>query len=97
MIARSLFNCPYFDPKTVRLIITLATPHQPVILMDKNLRDFYHSVDTFWESEKRKNSSKLENLTLVSIGGGYKDKLVRPGLTYNKLADLNVLVSYLKI
>lgn len=96
MIARSLFLNPYFDPETVKLIITLATPHQPVILIDKYLRDFYNSVDIFWQTEKANSNSKLKNLTLISIGGGYRDKLVRPGLTYNKLADLNVLVRIFK-
>lgn len=95
MIARSLFMSSYFNPTTVKLIITLATPHQPVILLDKNLKDFYWSVDTFWQTEKMKNFSRLENLTMISIGGGSKDMLVRPGLTFNKLADLNVLVSLL--
>ncbi|XKL67124.1 hypothetical protein PGB90_010544 [Kerria lacca] len=93
MIARSLFMSSYFNPTTVKLIITLATPHQPVILLDKNLKDFYWSVDTFWQTEKMKNFSRLENLTMISIGGGSKDMLVRPGLTFNKLADLNVLTN----
>lgn len=92
MIARSMFMSSYFDPVTVKLIITLATPHQPVILIDKDLKNFYWSVDTFWQIEKSKTHSRLENLTMISIGGGSRDILVRPGLTYNKLADLNVLV-----
>lgn len=84
---------PSFDASTVKLIITLATPHQPVILIDKNLKDFYHSVDTFWQRQKLTKTNRLENLTMISVGGGIKDILVRPELTFNELADLNVLVS----
>ena len=93
MIARSMFINPSFDPSTVKLIITLATPHQPVILIDKNLKDFYNSVDTFWQRQRATKTNRLENLTLISVGGGIKDVLVRPELTFNELADLNILVS----
>lgn len=95
MIARSLFVNDNFDVNTVKLIITLATPHEPVILIDQDLTEFYDLVEYFWEEEKSRNHSRLENVTLISIGGGIRDILVRPGLTYNKHADLNVLVSVL--
>lgn len=85
---------PDFDPPSVKLIITLATPHRPVILIDRDLKNFYHSVDMFWQTEKSKKNNRLENLTMISIGGGTKDILVRSGLTYNEQADLNVLVSF---
>lgn len=97
MIARSLFANTNFDPTHVQLIITLATPHRPVILLDQNLKEFYRQVDSFWRDEKKKRWNRLQNLTLISIGGGSRDKLVRPGLTYNSLADLNVLVGKLVV
>lgn len=76
----------------MKLIITLATPHKPVLLMDRDLYDFYDVVDEYWEKLRTRKFSRLENVTLVSIGGGARDMLVRPGLSFDKYADLNVLV-----
>lgn len=60
--------------------------------MDKDLYDFYKIVDLFWHKLRENNSSRLQNVTLISIGGGARDLLVKPGLTYDEHADLNVLV-----
>lgn len=41
VIAKALFTNPEFDPFKVHTIITLATPHTPVVVVDKYTSDFY--------------------------------------------------------
>ncbi|XP_065218732.1 GPI inositol-deacylase isoform X2 [Planococcus citri] len=93
IVAKSLFLSSYFVKDWVKLIITLATPHKPVLLMDGDLYSFYNIVDEYWAKLRTRKSSRLGNITLISIGGGARDMLVRPGLTYDKYADLNVLTN----
>lgn len=82
-----------FDPGAVKLIITLATPHAaPVIQPDQYLSDFYRNVEKVW-SDRRVDGSPV---TLVSIGGGERDFLVRSDLTRDQFADVNVLVRILE-
>jgi glycosylphosphatidylinositol deacylase len=77
---------PNFDPLTINLIITLATPHSaPVLNADKSLNQFYEDIDNHWNDHRQSN-----HVSLVSIGGGVKDIQVRPGLTWSDHADLNV-------
>jgi glycosylphosphatidylinositol deacylase len=86
LVAKSLFVDPNFDPLTINIIITLATPHSaPVINADKSLNQFYEDIDNHWNYHRQSN-----HVSLVSIGGGVKDIQVRPGLTWSDHADLNV-------
>ena len=86
LVAKSLFLDPNFDPLTINIIITLATPHSaPVINADKSLNQFYEDIDNHWNYHRQSN-----HVSLVSIGGGVKDIQVRPGLTWSDHADLNV-------
>eukprot|EP00092_Neocalanus_flemingeri_P010254 GFUD01011050.1.p1 GENE.GFUD01011050.1~~GFUD01011050.1.p1 ORF type:complete len:1057 (+),score=343.38 GFUD01011050.1:48-3218(+) len=87
LIAKALFTEPEFSPSLVQVIITLATPHTPVVLMDKETHDFYTKIDTFWADSR---AASLSHVTLVSIGGGLRDVQVRAGLTQDTHADINI-------
>jgi len=90
LIAKALFTDPEFDPYKVHTIITLATPHTPVIVMDRYTREFYSKIDAFWEDQRKTN---LSHVTMYSIGGGSRDIQVRSGLTTSASADLNVITT----
>nr|XP_024218553.1 GPI inositol-deacylase-like [Halyomorpha halys] len=89
MIAKGLFLESNVNPGAVELIVTLATPHQPALLTDHLLSSYYSSVNNFWD----KFNSSENNVNLISIGGGPKDKLVRSDLTMTEHADLSVMTS----
>ncbi|XP_062862373.1 GPI inositol-deacylase [Trichomycterus rosablanca] len=78
VIARALFSLPRFNPHLVSLILTQASPHQaPVLSLDPYILDFYSSVGQHWKTGGR----DLHNVTVLSVGGGYRDYQVRSGLT----------------
>uniref|UniRef100_A0A1A8PCW7 GPI inositol-deacylase n=1 Tax=Nothobranchius rachovii TaxID=451742 RepID=A0A1A8PCW7_9TELE len=78
VVARALFTLPRFNPHLVSLIITQASPHlAPVLGLDPFLLEFYAAVRQKWVNQ----ANKLRNVTVVSIGGGYRDYQVRSGLT----------------
>ena len=88
MVAKALFSRPDFDPDLINVIITLATPHQPVVLLDRETQDFYNNVNRYWTENR---NSKLKDVTLVSVGGGDRDVQVRSSLTRSEHADVNVI------
>eukprot|EP00094_Tigriopus_californicus_P008865 TCALIF_08546-PA protein Name:"Similar to PGAP1 GPI inositol-deacylase (Homo sapiens)" AED:0.00 eAED:0.00 QI:577/1/0.66/1/0.5/0.33/3/0/965 len=90
LVAKSLFVRPKFDHRTISVVITLATPHQPVITMDRHTREFYDQVDNYWN---RTRTGALRDVVFVSIGGGDRDLQVRSGLTNSKYADINVVTT----
>ena len=60
-------------------MITQASPHRsPVIALDPYVVDFYDHVNSYWLYN---GSRKHEDMLLLSTGGGYRDILVRDGLT----------------
>ncbi|KAM4561752.1 GPI inositol-deacylase isoform 1-T1 [Fundulus diaphanus] len=78
VVARALFTLPRFNPHLVSLIITQASPHvAPVLALDPYLLDFYAAVRQKWV----KQANRLRNVTVLSVGGGYRDYQVRSGLT----------------
>uniref|UniRef100_A0A1A8JMA2 GPI inositol-deacylase n=1 Tax=Nothobranchius kuhntae TaxID=321403 RepID=A0A1A8JMA2_NOTKU len=78
VVARALFTLPRFNPHLVSLIITQASPHlAPVLGLDPFLLEFYAAVRQKWVNQ----ANKLRNVTVLSIGGGYRDYQVRSGLT----------------
>lgn len=78
VVARALYTLPRFNPNLVDLIITQASPHlAPVLALDPFLLDFYSTVRQRWVSQ----AHRLRNVTVVSVGGGYRDYQVRSGLT----------------
>ncbi len=79
IIARGLFVLPTFDPELVTLIITQATPHQaPVVDLDPYINNYYTKVNDYWRTH---TNTSLKYVTVVSTGGGFRDVLVRHGLT----------------
>lgn len=78
VVARALFTLPRFNPQLVGLIITQASPHvAPVLALDPYLLDFYAALRQKWVTQ----ADKLRNVTVLSVGGGYRDYQVRSGLT----------------
>lgn len=78
VVARALFTLPRFNANLVSLIITQASPHlAPVLSLDPYLLDFYSAVRQKWVTQAK----KLRNVTVLSVGGGYRDYQVRSGLT----------------
>ncbi|CAF0811000.1 unnamed protein product [Rotaria sp. Silwood1] len=88
LLSRAVFLQPLsrFNPNTVRLIITQATPHQaPVIHSDSYVVNFYSRVNEYWKNEW---NNSLKHLVLVSLAGGDRDHLVRSDLcSLNGLTD----------
>ncbi|CAF4044047.1 unnamed protein product [Rotaria sp. Silwood2] len=88
LLSRAVFLQPSsrFNPNTVRLIITQATPHQaPVIHSDSYVIKFYSRVNEYWKNEW---NNSLKHLVLVSLAGGDRDHLVRSDLcSLNGLTD----------
>uniref|UniRef100_A0A3B4TSS8 GPI inositol-deacylase n=1 Tax=Seriola dumerili TaxID=41447 RepID=A0A3B4TSS8_SERDU len=77
VVARALFTLPRFNTNLVSLIITQASPHlAPVLALDPYLL-FYSAVRQKWVNR----ANKLRNITVLSVGGGYRDYQVRSGLT----------------
>uniref|UniRef100_T1JYQ1 GPI inositol-deacylase n=1 Tax=Tetranychus urticae TaxID=32264 RepID=T1JYQ1_TETUR len=85
LISRGVFTMPNFEASSVDLLITLATPHkQPALFIDTHMLNYYHNVLSYWKSNR--NSSQLNHLTIISLGGGFDDKLVKSDLI--QLPDL---------
>ncbi|KAM4609266.1 GPI inositol-deacylase [Polymixia lowei] len=78
VVARALFTLPRFSSHLVSLIITQASPHlAPVLALDTYLLEFYSAVRQRWVNQ----ANDLRNVTVLSVGGGYRDYQVRSGLT----------------
>lgn len=82
VIAKALFTLDMFDAKQVHTIVTLGTPHQhPVVPLDPILSNFYNHINWFWHMKGYGSNSSLTNISMVSIGGGFRDLLVRSSVT----------------
>ncbi|PFX15813.1 GPI inositol-deacylase [Stylophora pistillata] len=80
LIARGLFTLPKFDTSFVHTIITYGTPHRhPILPFDPQLINYYENVNRFWRSHALVNdtTSRMKNVTVVSVSGGVRDVLVR--------------------
>ena len=88
VVAKAVTMYPDLLPTTdtVQLIINLATPSTPVIIMDRDTAEFYERVEQHWSGD-----SRPESVSLVSVGGGPRDVLVRSGLTHDPAADINTV------
>ncbi|XP_075686150.1 GPI inositol-deacylase isoform X2 [Rhinoderma darwinii] len=92
LISRALFTLKNFKPQLINLIITQATPHvMPVMPIDYYLTDFYTLVNDYWNM----NANQLQNITILSVAGGFRDYQVRSGLTF--LPSLNIKNSALSV
>ena len=90
LVAKSVFTVPGFREERLSILLTLATPHNPAVLMDSHQKDFYGRVNRFW-NENRKGS--LRKVTFISLSGGRGDLNVRPGLTTSSHADINAMTT----
>ena len=78
LVIRGLLSLPTFDARKISTVIALATPQtQPPICLDQHIDNYYNKVNSFWKRESRK---KFDNITLLSIGGSFRDDLVRSDL-----------------
>lgn len=55
------------------------------VFFDSYTTKYYDKINSFWS--KHRNSSHLKHLSIISIGGGFNDKLVKSELT--SFDDLN--------
>lgn len=70
MVARGVFALPNFDPGTINVMYTLATPHlHPVISFDTHIASAYSSINSYW----RENQNNIMNVSIVSASGGDSD------------------------
>ena len=77
IVLRGLISSPTFDYRKISTIVTLATPHrQPTVNIDPVLYHYYENVNKAW----LENQEKFENITFLSLGGGFRDFLVRSDL-----------------
>ena len=75
LVIRGLFTLPTFQAEQINVIINLATPQvKPVLLLDKEISSYYSKVNNVWIN---KANNVLENLTFLSLGGGFRDYFVR--------------------
>ncbi|ODV80860.1 PGAP1-domain-containing protein, partial [Suhomyces tanzawaensis NRRL Y-17324] len=78
VVSRIMVSLPNFLPESINTIITLASPHAAAPLtFDGDLLRIYSAVDRFWYDGYHSNSSiatsRLSNLSLISITGGLLD------------------------
>ena len=82
MVARALFFAENYVPHSVEVILTLSTPHWPVLLGDAHMESFYAHVNDKWRVHGGKLvSEKLENVSVVSLAGSFRDTLIDASLT----------------
>lgn len=81
----ALLLTPNINASFASMIINLATPHTPVLVLDSIFADYYGKLET--------HLGKLKDagVTVVSIGGGPRDILVTAAQTLDHTADINVL------
>ncbi|CAG2171564.1 unnamed protein product [Oppiella nova] len=81
LIIRSLLTLPEFEPygHRIDLVITLATPHKSAVVpIDSKMTSFYKEVEEYWDTRR---VDDFGHMNVISIGGGFNDKLVRSHLT----------------
>lgn len=81
----ALLLTPNINASHASIIINLATPTTPALVLDNIFANYYR------ELEKRLHQIKDAGVKVVSIGGGPRDTLVTAAQTYDRMADINVL------
>lgn len=76
---------PNMNASFASMIINLATPHTPALVLDNAFANYYK------ELEKHLYKLKDAGVKVISIGGGPRDILVTAAQTYDRTADINVL------
>ncbi|XP_076290092.1 GPI inositol-deacylase [Lasioglossum baleicum] len=73
------------NTSVTNIIITLATPHMPTLVLDRTFANYYYNL------ENRLNEIKDAGINVISIGGGPRDTLVTTTQLLDSTADINVL------
>ncbi|XP_012138949.2 GPI inositol-deacylase isoform X1 [Megachile rotundata] len=81
----SLLLTPNLNASVASIIITLATPHTPVLVLDSTFASYYHKLNS------RLSEIKDAGTSVVSIGGGPRDLLVPSTQIVDSAADINIL------
>ena len=95
IVLRGLINSPTFDYRKINTIITLATPHrQPTMNIDPVLNNYYKNLTQAWSSPNFARD-RFENITFLSLGGGFRDFLVRSDLCLKGASENNNQFSWI--
>ncbi|XP_078034051.1 GPI inositol-deacylase isoform X2 [Augochlora pura] len=81
----SVLLTPNTNTSVANIIITLATPHMPTLILDRTFANYYYNL------ENRLNDIKDAGINIISIGGGSRDTLVTTTQLLDPTADINVL------
>lgn len=81
----ALLLTPNINASFASMIINLATPHTPVFVPDVKFAHYYYKL------KEHLKFIKDAGTTVVSIGGGPRDKHVTAAQTFDPTADINVL------
>ncbi|XP_058053425.1 GPI inositol-deacylase [Anopheles bellator] len=83
-------------------IVTLSAPvDKPVVLLDHYHQSFYDRIENAWRTNRSiigdqnalaaEPRKPLDDLLLITIGGGIRDIIVHDGLTASRYADLHAM------
>jgi len=79
LVIRDLLSMPTFEQRKINVVINLATPqNEPPIQLDQYIHEYYARVNSIWRQNQNK---RFENITFLSLGGGFRDYLVRSDLS----------------
>jgi glycosylphosphatidylinositol deacylase len=84
IVARAAFLDPKYRPKSISTILSIATPHiVPPVTVDPSVGTVYDAVTSYWRRGHGLESNddvsvvqELEDVVLISIGGGVSDVMV---------------------
>ncbi|KAK9296931.1 hypothetical protein QLX08_009191 [Tetragonisca angustula] len=81
----SVVMTPNINASVASIIITLAAPHTPTLVLDHTFANYYQNL------EKRLSEIKAAGTSVVSIGGGPRDTLITSTQILDATADINVI------
>ncbi|KAG7202383.1 hypothetical protein KM043_018700 [Ampulex compressa] len=81
----AILLAPNTNISLASIIISLATPHRPTLVLDNTLANYYRDV------ENQLHQIKDSGIILISIGGGPRDILVTSAQTVDSMADIDVV------
>ncbi|CAK9833286.1 GPI inositol-deacylase [Anthophora retusa] len=76
---------PNVNTSVANIIITLATPHTPTLVLDSAVATYYRNL------ENHLHEIKDAGISVVSIGGGPRDTLITSTQIVDSAADINVI------
>eukprot|EP01125_Pyxidicula_operculata_P008751 TRINITY_DN2909_c0_g1_i1.p1 TRINITY_DN2909_c0_g1~~TRINITY_DN2909_c0_g1_i1.p1 ORF type:complete len:837 (-),score=69.18 TRINITY_DN2909_c0_g1_i1:1056-3476(-) len=89
VVSRSVFTIKNYIPKSVNAIFTIASPHRATLLSHPSVFDFYEHVNSFWRNSTLNSVSReLEDVSILSVAGGFRDTLIK-----SELSNMELLAS----